>query len=221
MPVEDEYLTLSQEERKQIALVRSGVPRPLWGEELKWPGNSTVKKRWEELASDIPGVYDRGEGVTIYGLWRDNRMHLASWLAQHIMEQQNKFNRDVVGTKHTIEAKMPDGSLVTQPFSVKMMDVQGLRDLYQECSRDDDMDYIYEVTRPDFFFLMEIGYEWPNTYNAKVMTDLLYSRGDEGLPTVATINKAPTKAMDKNGEKIYLEIADVLRKFKFDIKLEG
>lgn len=182
-------------------LVRAGIPQRFWriGFTVNAP---TVKK----LTDDVQAFYNSSSNIKIFGT-SESRKKITSWAAQIIMGKDNFYSRGVFGIKHNVPAFLPDGSQISTPFSVKMMDVEGLRDIYQ----DDDTDFSEKICEPDFFFLTEVGHEWANSFFAKAIVDCLNARKDALLPTIISFVRQPTSILNKDGEAVYSEVTDLVK----------
>ena len=215
---EDEFIALSKQRRHEIILANSGIPRPRWGVPLKWPGHTKGKQGF--LALSAEEVYEKATNVAIVGLGRDQRMHVVCWLAEQFLNESHRFSRQVMGYKHHQEAIHPKThEVLTQPFSVKMMNAEELVELLKRCEKssryDDEIKFEEEILVPDFFFLTEIGHEWANTFVSRVIQDFLIIRQEAALPTIVTITKPLSQIIDKTGENIYEPIREFITE-KFD-----
>lgn len=215
----DERLHAIETTNEEKYLRQSGIAQPMWGKKLYWPGTSARdhKKRFYAVADDVRKAYAECTNVMISGGLRETRMEVASCLALHVRDQRNLYCRDVVGYKHTKIASS-DGVVIDWPFQVAMRDVEELGVLRKERDRAverDPYDFSWEdeVLRPDFYFLTEVGHEWANTWNAKIIEDFLAIRADAGLPVVVTTAKSIKSVMDKKGDSVYAEIARILDTF--------
>lgn len=194
----------------------ANIPATMWRNELVPPRDPDEQTKFSSWFSDLEAVYDEPKNLLVSTGSRDHRLNLLYWLAQQIMDQGNPFNRQAVGYKHKIPASLPDGTPVTQPYTVKLMDVEELRDLYIERDkgkRDDpeSPSFAEEVLVPDFFFLLEIGHERSNKFFARIMDEFLLARHEAELPTVVSTTTTIKNIEDKEERKVYSEVSTFIK----------
>jgi hypothetical protein len=187
---------------KDQDLAKAGLPYNLW--HCENPGIEPL---------DATEIYLAGNNVVMMPDMK-SRVQSMVWLAQDIGDQMNRYYR--LPDEHKRKEPTPllvDGTEISFPFTVKMIGVWDLVELFKATSKDDDRNFDDEVCKPDFYFLLDLGdeLEYPNTFGAKVVREFFQARGQETLPVVVSLAKAPSKVMDKHGEHVYEEFKELLQ----------
>ena len=206
-------LARSRWETKSVpdsVILKSGKPVNIKGDFLDW---------WDH----VDDRYESGDNFLISGGNRESRMVVASAMAMRVRQFLNRFPREVVGYKHDRPSVHGStGEEMSWAYTFQFMDVDQLGSLRRErenAARFNDeevheLTYGEVVVLPDFFFLVEVGHEWASTWTAKLIEDLLYARGDQGLPVVLSLSQSASRTEDKNGRRVYEEIASIFREWK-------
>lgn len=200
--------TLNQELKARLR--RAGVPRSYWGQDLSFQGSLRVKL--EGYISSLQENFSNGTNWVLTNGDRTTRTKAVSWMAEQIITSENELPR--IGPEpKPLERTEIEGEVFTLPFMVKMMNVDELGKLAASLQYDNLTTLADEVIKPDFFFLTEIGNEWPTTYFAKAIGDLVFSRVEEGLPTIVTLKSRMSELRDKHNNTVYKEVAEVVQTF--------
>lgn len=215
--------------QEEILLDQSGLPRTRW---KAHPSDDSLKNHvftwWWDNVRDR---YLAGDNFRITGGSREFRMSMASSMAVRVRDfdsgVQNPYPRSAVGYKHETPAiHATSKEQLYFPFTFEFRDVERLleiksvRDNASKYNDEEVHEYTFEeyVCLPDFYFLTEIGHEWPTPWKVKVVEDFLYARSDAGLPTIVTTAVTPIRKVreknQENGAKIYERIADVITEWK-------
>lgn len=224
MQTEEEAIEMLNARQEQKFLRQSGLPKTRW--ETAEP--TRLLERKPDLSrywNKITDHYENCENLVLTGGLRDVRVQLAAALAVHVRKTRNLYPRDAFfGQKHHEKSVHPVTGQMDWPYTFKYMDVVALEELYRErenAVRNDD-DGIEEtfaqaVVRPDFFFLIEVGHEFANSFTAKLIENLLYARSDADVPVVLTLERKASLIVDRSGNNVYEDIADALHTFAFKI----
>lgn len=188
---------------------KANIPMNLWNinfEHDKWPGTSESKIQVEEYLGNIEERYLECQNFFLLDSGRQDRQYVMAGMAQRIGFSPNRYYRFTNEPKH--RDAVPEE---TAPgFQVSMMDPKDLELSYKE----NEETFRERITVPDFLFLVELGSEFPNTFTARILTDALYTREAAGLPVVVSLRRRPSEVLDKNGTKVYLELADIIKNWK-------
>lgn len=187
---------------KDRDLAASGIPLNLW--HCANPGVEPV---------DATDIY-LAESNLLIRPEIPNRTKVVMWLAQNIGDQMNRYYRLPGEHKRTVPTPLlVDGTEVSFPFTIKLSGVKALVDDFKMASRDEDRNFYTEVSRPDFFFLLDLGdeLEYPSTFSARVVTELFEKRDEELLPTVVSLAKLPSKVSTKDGDYVYKDFVEYLK----------
>lgn len=190
-----------------------GIPFQYWNVDLTrkvWPGGSTAGwEKFESLMANPQRLFDDNINIVITSGDRRGRVLVASWIAQYFGDRENLHYR-LPGEHKRTNDTLVDGEPFTQPFKVRMMDVDELEMLFKECQRDEIRTFAGEVVIPDFFFLHEIGSGTASSFTARIIRDLLVARQDEQVPSVVTLYKRISNIEDKAEEKVYKEVTNFI-----------
>lgn len=173
----------------------TGVPYGFWN----------VSMDESSVLELVLASYGSGKDTIIYRGNPIKRVMRASWIAKEIRFRDNPFPRLNGEPKHHTSSS---GGF-TQPYTVRMMDVDELVDLHKLLSRDyDDVgdSFTDEVCSPDFFFLRELGSELANNFTSRIVVNLLSDRMDRSLPVVVTLARDVDDIEYKN-RSVYGDVA--------------
>lgn len=196
-------------------LAKAGIPFSLWRVDFTsdhWQGNTKYWEELLELVADPQALYDSGTSIVIPSFdTLDLRMRLVAWMAQSFGNAENIHYRINNEPKRSEPTTLGDGTLFTQPFKVKMIDVEALERWFKEVQRDDDREWAYEVCLPDFAFLIEVGSEiGSSSFTASIIEQFLLERQYAALPTVVSQRKPSSEIIDRSGNKVYAEVAAIM-----------